>query len=58
MTYIGYSAGTAQMIYGLAKYHDLIFADRLERVILLAPVFAGPGSYDYLINTFYPPYLL
>ena len=46
LTYIGYSAGTSQMIYGLAKLHDLIFADRLERVILLAPALYAAGTYD------------
>ena len=37
VTYVGYSAGTAQMFYGLSKLHDSYYADRLNRFVALAP---------------------
>ena len=59
LTYIGYSQGTSQMIYGLAKGHDAFFADRLERVILLAPcIYIDGGDGDEVVQVWYPPYLV
>ena len=59
VTYIGYSQGTSQMIYGLGKFHDIYFADRLERVILLAPCYAiAGGDYSKVVNDWYPVYLV
>lgn len=49
------------MIYGLAKGHDAFFADRLERVILLAPCIyfdSSGGDYDQVVQDWYPPYLV
>ena len=44
VTVIGYSQGSAQNIYGMAKKQDF-FAERVNRFIAVAPCFAAnPGS--------------
>ena len=59
LTYVGYSQGTSQMIYGLAKGHDAFFADRLERVILLAPCLSiAGGDPDKVAQDWFGPYLV
>ena len=40
------------MIYGLGTMHGSYFANRVNRVILLAPCLYGEGSYEILVNDF------
>ena len=44
LTYIGYSQGTTQMIYGLALKYDY-FADRLNNVLLVSPCMYDKGQW-------------
>ena len=37
LTYIGYSAGTMQMFLGLAALEEEYFADRVSKVVAMAP---------------------
>ena len=47
LTYLGFSQGGSQLIYGLAKNQEY-FADKLERAIIMSPCYASTIS---LINT-------
>ena len=37
LKYIGYSTGTAELMYGLSQEEESYFADKIERAIFLAP---------------------
>ena len=56
LTYIGFSGGTSQMLYGLGKMHDSYFADRLERVVLVAPCIYVESTYEGIVAEYLPLY--
>ena len=53
MTYIGYSQGTEQMIYGLGTNFSF-FEEHLKDAIFLAPCLYEENTYNNLVSEFLP----
>ena len=49
VTYIGYSQGSAQMYYGLAKMQDY-FADKINRFIAISPCINPTFNIDHKVQ--------
>ena len=51
LTYIGYSQGNQQMIYGLGTEWEF-YKDKFRDVILISPCIYGEGTYEQLVDTY------
>jgi len=53
VSYVGYSQGTSQMLYGLSTQPAALIADKLDRAILLAPcIFLEGQDIDGYMKSF------